>query len=717
MILFMDGFEHYGSVDDGALSTDTDVIRAIMLDNVYANMGRSTAAGVAAVPANGARTGNVALAVPADNIYSPVRRVFPGGAKGEVFVGFALFMKNLPPTADQLFPMLLLDGSNNVIASLNVTPSGVLEARRGTGTLLGASAGPVVGASSWNHIECRVVRNSSAGVFAVRVNGETVIDLTGANTGSTDFVQWACQSLDASETYVNYIDDLVVNDTSGSYNTTWKGDLRVATLFPNEDATPSGWTKYGRDKFGTGVGDFDPDDFISFADGSGLNIGSGDWTVEGFFRFYEEPVGGSQTLCGQYDTANDQRSWRLLRDFDDGGALKLQISTDGTFSTFTTVFSWDDYAFEIGRYYHLAVSRVSGTTYLFINGRMQGAGFADANTYHNSTSPLWIGAQQAGTTGSPVGGTSAGFTLDEFRLTVGTGRYSANFTPPSAAFPRSAPGDPDFADVQLLLGFNGSITDESSAGRSVALNAGASAISTVPDAQGKYAVVDENSPLDTTYIAADFIFATGELTLTANPSATETVTLGSTTYEFVSSLSSANDVLIGADANESLQNLAAAINGGTGEGVVYGTGTVANADAGAEWLGAQQLRATAAVQGAAGNSVASTETLANGSWTGATLSGGADIPAGQEFSFSPLPIDTTAVRGIQLYHRSRKTDSGPCNIQTSFHVGASSANGTDRPITTAFSYWSDVFEEDPDTSAGLTVNSIAAGSFQIDRTA
>ena len=701
-VLFMDGFEHYGV---GASSEEA------LLDNVYAAKGTQVE-----VSAAEARTGDTSLLMKAF-FGEFLRRVFPAAA-GEVFVGFAFFAKELPDSSERVSICELRDAANNIMLSVVVLPTGAISVRNGTLTSadVAVTAGPVLGAASWNHIEVRAVE--STGTVQVRVNGEQVLN-TSSLTFSASFAQWGLSGRGGGGSTDYYFDDLVVNDTTGSYNNTWKGDLRVATLFPDADATPSGWARYGRDKFGQYVLDVN-EGCAYYADQAGYDIGTGDYTVEGFFRFYGFETSGLGTICGQYDIQNDQRSWALFIDYEDANALKLNISTDGQDGTVTTIIRWTNYEFELGRYYEIAISRVSGVTYLFINGQMQGAGVADTNDYHNSTSPLWLGALLSGTGSLALNGVDPKFTVDEFRFTVGTGRYAANYAPHTAAWPRSAPGDPDFADVQLLLGFENNINDESANGTAGQLSSNDTPIrvNTTSDQLGKYGVVDEKAPLDTTYIAADFIFATGTLTLTSNAGNTETVTLGSTTYTFQTVLvDSANNVLIGADANETLENLAAAINEGSGKGTVYGTGTAQNTVAGAEAIGGSQLRATAAAQGTAGNSVASTETLAAGAWGDTTLDGGADIPAGQEFGFSPLPIDTTQVRAIQLYHRSRKTDSGACNLQTSYHVGAASTDGADRPVTTAFTYYADVFEEDPDTTAGLTVNSITAGQFQIDRTA
>lgn len=74
--------------------------------------------------------------------------------------------------------------------------------------------------------------------------------------------------------------------------------------------------------------------------------------------------------------------------------------------------------------------------------------------------------------------------------------------------------------------------------------------------------------------------ATGTLTLSANPTAGETVTVGLKFYTFRASVSggAANDVLIGATTTLSIANLLAAVNVAVpaDAGVKYGTGTVAN---------------------------------------------------------------------------------------------------------------------------------------------
>ena len=76
--------------------------------------------------------------------------------------------------------------------------------------------------------------------------------------------------------------------------------------------------------------------------------------------------------------------------------------------------------------------------------------------------------------------------------------------------------------------------------------------------------------------------ATAYAVFVANASNGDTVTVGDEVYRFVSALSQAYDVLIGASAATTAGNLLAALTGDNGtyvnQGIAYGTGTVANYD-------------------------------------------------------------------------------------------------------------------------------------------
>lgn len=121
--------------------------------------------------------------------------------------------------------------------------------------------------------------------------------------------------------------------------------------------------------------------------------------------------------------------------------------------------------------------------------------------------------------------------------------------------------------------------------------------------------------------------ATGTLTSSGVFQNNETCTIGDHVYTFKTALTTGaniapNQVLIGAAATNTLDNLKSAINKTAGEGTTYSYGTQANKWVTAGTKTATQLTVTARDK-RWGNSVATTETCANVAWGGSTLSGGA----------------------------------------------------------------------------------------------
>ena len=117
--------------------------------------------------------------------------------------------------------------------------------------------------------------------------------------------------------------------------------------------------------------------------------------------------------------------------------------------------------------------------------------------------------------------------------------------------------------------------------------------------------------------------AAGEITLGANPTANDTVTVADKTYTFKSTASTANDVKIGTNAAGTIANLVAAINGGEGAGTDYGTGTTANAFVTAT-AGSGKVELEAKSAGAAGNAIALTASFTSASNDVVAFTGGAD---------------------------------------------------------------------------------------------
>jgi hypothetical protein len=120
------------------------------------------------------------------------------------------------------------------------------------------------------------------------------------------------------------------------------------------------------------------------------------------------------------------------------------------------------------------------------------------------------------------------------------------------------------------------------------------------------------------------VAASGSVVFAGQPAAGGTVTIGGVTYTFVSALTSpavANEVLIGASAAATRNNLLAAVNGAAGAGTTYGTGTVANPLVSGSAASAD-MTVTARSVGPAGNNIGLSENATNITVSGAVLEGG-----------------------------------------------------------------------------------------------
>jgi hypothetical protein len=130
-------------------------------------------------------------------------------------------------TADGLWQDLLCVNVNGAISAFRASGSN-------SGTLLGTSADDVIQNNVWHYIEVEIDISSSAGRVKVKVDGNTVINVTGVNTlaggsGTVDRVVLAGTN-GGGATVITDFDDLYVTD-----NGTSLGERRVETLPPTAD--------------------------------------------------------------------------------------------------------------------------------------------------------------------------------------------------------------------------------------------------------------------------------------------------------------------------------------------------------------------------------------------------------------------------------------------------------------------------------------------------
>lgn len=718
--LYMDGFDHYGT---GGVGT------ANMLDGPWAQISGSGPG----IPSWGTRTGLAAFqgALSA----SPNRIVIPGGAKVRIFLSLGYSVASLPTGNLANRIVSFCTSGNTIFATLWCQADGSLVFTDGSNTVLGTTSGPIIVPHNWHFLEMDF--NPTGGDFTLRVDdpsagGTPIMTVSGITFTATTVGQLQLVCTPSGLSSDAWIDDFFLRDTAGSINNSWLGDRRVATLLADGDTTTAGWSPRYYKNIGTGILNTqllhnNTEGSVAISTSTHLNVGASDFTMEGFVRFAGLPTSTDKAvLFGRWDEVNNARSYQLFLGSQslNNSSLCFQTSTDGTNSTVAQpiIFPWSP---ETDTWYHVAVVRAAGELLLFIDGQQQGLPIADTNTYFASTFLNSIAGQLqgSGTFISQIAGTHVNGWSDEVRITNGVGRYTSNFTPTTVPFPRGV-SDPDWADVVLLMGFDSIIQDESSFNIFTQPINGVFA-QTVSDGPlvGVFSTLGKTIPDDFTFSEAPFLPAVSILTLTAQPAANDTVTVGTkngstvAVYKFVSSVSAAFDVLIDSNLQNTLQNLFNAINAGTGSGTKYGTGTTSNFDVIATQLPAGEMMATALNPGTAGNSIATSVSLTHGgAWTSTHLAGGVDIPGPSNFKTQRLPPDTTLVSAVQVTTRSYKSDAGVGSINTAL-IGplGGASTGPTHSLTVSPVYYNDIYEEDPDTSGPISPTTIVNGSVQINR--
>ncbi|WP_081667957.1 LamG domain-containing protein [Metapseudomonas resinovorans] len=209
-------------------------------------------------------------------------------------------------------------------------------------------------------------------------------------------------------------------DGSNGSTTFLDSSTTVKTITTNGNAQLSTTDQ----KFGTACGLFDgTGDYLTVADHADLDFGSGDFTIEGFVRRQATP----SVVYGIFTKRDSTANFAPFNlEMKSTGGLAAQVSTTG--SSWVTIDS--TVGLSLNAYHHLALVRDGTTLRLFIDGIADGTATVSGALMTN-TAPLNIGAASSSAEYGWNG------RLDEVRITKGVARYTANFTPPTAAFPDS----------------------------------------------------------------------------------------------------------------------------------------------------------------------------------------------------------------------------------------------------------------------------------------
>lgn len=169
--------------------------------------------------------------------------------------------------------------------------------------------------------------------------------------------------------------------------------------------------KYGTGSIANGGGS----DFLTTIDKTSLQLGTGDFTIEGWVQVVA--IGTAYAIVSK-GTASTGWSVNIT------SGNKLQFSYTATAlvgATSLIAYTW---------YYFAVVRSGSGTGNLkiYLNGTADATSGGAVTDNFNQTSILYVGASRTGTT--PLNGY-----IDDLRITKGVARYTANFTSPQQAFP------------------------------------------------------------------------------------------------------------------------------------------------------------------------------------------------------------------------------------------------------------------------------------------
>jgi hypothetical protein len=200
-------------------------------------------------------------------------------------------------------------------------------------------------------------------------------------------------------------DNRFVDDSANNATVTANGTVSVQAFSPFVPAyiTP---TTYSNWFDGTG-------DYLTSTTNAAFGYGTSDFTIEFWLNLTTNVL---QTIFSNLTSTSSINPHIYL-------STTIRYYTNGTDQITGATLN-------AGQWYHIALSRASGSTKLFVNGVQSGSTYTDANNY-GSTAPLGIGTYWDGGAPTATNAIQKGV-ISNLRIVKGTAVYTANFTPPTA---------------------------------------------------------------------------------------------------------------------------------------------------------------------------------------------------------------------------------------------------------------------------------------------
>ena len=297
------------------------------------------------------------------------------------------------------------------------------------GFVLSSSAGSVP-YNTWTHVA--FVRNGST--IALYINGISSASTSTASNFTDSAVSIGANPFASSQTFLGYIANARLVKGTAVYTANFTPPTAPLTAITNtsllcnmtngaiyDNAEMNDLETVGNaqistavKKYGTGSLYFDgTGDWLFTANRPNLTF-AGSFTIEFWINFSSVPANFIGLMAGT--SANTQL---FITTKSNGTGLRFGLTGVVEYAAGSKTWS-------TGVWYHIALVR-NGTDVKFY---VDGVNISDA-TYTNSTTysgGMYFGATETGTV--PLTGY-----IDDLRITKGIARYTANFTPPTAAFP------------------------------------------------------------------------------------------------------------------------------------------------------------------------------------------------------------------------------------------------------------------------------------------
>jgi len=340
------------------------------------------------------------------------------------------FVYSLTATGGSNYSGIFDTRSGNVVSSasanINFKPDGYLNIYVG-GT--NAASSTLLGANQWVHVA--MVRSGST--VTLYQNGVSVATVT-TSANLTD--GYCTIGGFISDGYWNgYISNTRVVKGTAVYTSTFTPPTAPLTAITNtqlllsntnagilDNAMMNDLETVGNaqistsvKKYGTGSMAFDGSgDYLLFPTNKIYEYGTGDFTIEAWI--YPLTLSATNSSLAGINSSGGF-AWLFIIHAADIAFY----TTGGTTTTFTTTV-------QTSVWQHVAITRASGSLRCFLNGTQVGSTVTLTSNL-TSNVPLAVGANMDG-------GPSQFFNgyIDDFRITKGLARYTANFTAPTAAF-------------------------------------------------------------------------------------------------------------------------------------------------------------------------------------------------------------------------------------------------------------------------------------------